>query len=836
MSVVGIDLGTTKSVIGIWRNGPQVIPVAGKRAMPSSILAVGREIVVGERALNHPSRYSAKGYSISSVKRLMGTAGETEWGSLKTYPQEVSAFILSELRYQASRYIGGDVSQAVIAVPAHYNENQRRATQEAAEIAGLEVRRLLNEATAAVLTFAYARPGFTGKVLVVDMGGGTLDISLAEIGNGCVEVLSVAGDDRLGGDDVDQIIIDYVLGQAMGVPWEDLSGIEKSMLRESVTAAKLALSTVMRTSIYLPSFVSGRDLDVNIDRDTLETQCLGLLERVKKHLRKVYSDAGLKPDNTDACLLIGGASRMPMIQRVVSQEAGHNLFAGVDPETAVAEGAIIQAGILEGSMKDRVLLDVLPSTYGVAVGDHMEPVVARGATIPARRSKLFTTSKDSQSAVTIMLYQGEHQYAAGNTYLGTLDVVGIPPAKAGIPKIEVTFDADVNTIIHVTAKDLGSGKAYETTVRGPFGLNDAQLKAMQKRLTSWAEERASADLRDEARCVQFELARITAEDADALDWNTLRDLRQTLKELETSLSTPPPLAGLVQLIHKAGLCRNTATKMISDRRQVVEDARAAISHYRRILPHIQGQPEARPLVQGTELAENYIEERAETSELSCLVDGLSTLYRTLRPKAISCLFDSVRRSDAAKAWLSAANAPEIRRSMDCLATDKEVNLLLQLVDEGSEVAERGPDPSTPLTGSPEDAALLAALAIWIGSDRLSAFHQGAESRFRSSLYATVLCAMEHGNKADMRERSSQAIGWFVRVRDCPREIAHLYLHEEEGPVKANLLSHLLLLAPETLTEIVEKMNEAEREVLLSSRRLRLNLTDESGNSLRKDLL
>lgn len=500
--IVGIDLGTTKSAIGFWQNGrPIIIPDKyGNLSIPSLVLITPeKDIFAGVNAQKHPDRYKSNNITISSVKRLTGKQGQTGWGWWKTYPQEISAFILSELKYQAEKHVGQKVTDAVIAIPSHFDENQRRATKEAAWIAGFNVLRLINEATAAALSY-----GINKKrdeiILVFDIGGGTSDISVAEIGEGVVEVKSIEGDSRLGGDDFDQVIIDYILDnvQKKYDSHFALDIIQEVILKDIAQAAKIELSSKYSTHIYIPGFFCGGnkyyDLDISISRKTFEALSKGLFDRSINMVKTALTSAGLRPRDLHNFLLLGGSSRIPYFRELFIKEFNVSPITGADIESCVAQGAIINAAVLKGDVKDILLLDAISTSYGIEVhGGEFSKLIEKNTTFPVKRSKVFTTTENNQSAIKIRLYQGENNIASNNDFLGTIELKDIPLAKKGTPQIEVTFYVDPNMIVNVSAKDIASGKIEKIQVQSPYSLNDSQIRLMYRRLSLWQVERQLFD-------------------------------------------------------------------------------------------------------------------------------------------------------------------------------------------------------------------------------------------------------------------------------------------------------------------------------------------------------
>ena len=438
--IIGIDLGTTKSVVGVWRNGePHIIPDKyGNLSIPSLVLVTPDEkIFVGSSAKKHPDRYSGKNVTISSVKRYIGRRGETGWGWWKTYPQEVSALILAELKYQAEQYLGCDISNAVIAIPSHFDESQRRATRESALIAGINPLRFSNEATMAILNYGHLKNYQSEKnVVVFDWGGGTLDVSIATIGEGVYEVKCVEGDSNLGGDDFDKVIEDHILDEIkkkFGKTIE-LSQEQKTFLKEISEKVKKDLSISQTTNIFYPSFLkvgtAFQDLNITIDRSTFESLSKNLFDRAFTLLNKALSSINWNFSKIDDLLLLGGSSRIPYIKNKLRKKYKIEPFTGVNPETCVAEGAIIKAGVLGGNVKDALLLNALPSSYGIAIeGGKFSPVLPKNVTTPTRKTKVFTTSTDNQSSISIDMFQGESQKTSENVFLGTFELTGILSSK-----------------------------------------------------------------------------------------------------------------------------------------------------------------------------------------------------------------------------------------------------------------------------------------------------------------------------------------------------------------------------------------------------------------------
>ncbi|WP_026584467.1 molecular chaperone DnaK [Bacillus sp. J33] len=521
--IIGIDLGTTNSCVAVLEGGePKVIPnPEGNRTTPSVVAFKNGERQVGEvakrQSITNPN-------TIISIKRHMGTDYKTEIEGKEYSPQEVSAIILQYLKSYAEDYLGDKVTKAVITVPAYFNDAERQATKDAGKIAGLEVERIINEPTAAALAYGLDKMDEDQTILVYDLGGGTFDVSILELGDGVFEVKSTAGDNRLGGDDFDQVIIDYLVEQFKKENGIDLSKDKMALqrLKDAAEKAKKDLSGVTSTQISLPFITAGEagplHLEVTLSRAKFEELSADLVERTMGPTRQALKDAGLTPSDIDKVILVGGSTRIPAVQEAIKKETGKDPHKGVNPDEVVAMGAAIQGGVITGDVKDVVLLDVTPLSLGIeTMGGVFTKLIERNTTIPTSKSQVFSTAADKQSAVDIHVLQGERPMAADNKTLGRFQLGDIPPAPRGVPQIEVSFDIDKNGIVNVRAKDLGTNKEQAITIKSSTGLSDEEIDKMVRE----AEENAEADKK---RKEEVELRN----EADQLVFTT----EKTLKDLE----------------------------------------------------------------------------------------------------------------------------------------------------------------------------------------------------------------------------------------------------------------------------------------------------------------
>ncbi|TEB11525.1 molecular chaperone DnaK [Pelotomaculum propionicicum] len=544
--VIGIDLGTTNSCVAVMEGGEAVvIPNAeGARTTPSVVgFSKTGERLVGQvakrQAVSNPDR------TVSSIKRYMGTDHKVTIDDKNYTPQEISAMILQKLKADAEAYLGGKVDKAVITVPAYFSDSQRQATKDAGKIAGLEVLRIINEPTAAALAYGLDK-GEEQTILVYDLGGGTFDVSILELGDGVFEVKSTSGNNRLGGDDFDQRIMDYLVTEFKKDSGIDLRNDKMAMqrLKEAAEKAKIELSGVATSNINLP-FISAdasgpKHLDITLSRAKFEEMTADLIEKTMGPTRQALSDSGLDPKNIDKILLVGGATRMPAVQEAIRKMLGKEAHKGINPDECVAIGAAIQAGVLAGEVKDVLLLDVTPLSLGIeTLGGVFTRLIERNTTIPTSKSQIFSTAADGQTTVEIHVLQGERSMAGDNKTLGRFTLTGIPPAPRGVPQIEVKFDIDVNGIVNVAAKDMGTGKEQSMTITASTNLNDKEIEKMVKEAEQYAAEdskrKEEVETRNQADSMVYQAEKTIKDFKDKADPAAVEKLKKALDELKEAL-------------------------------------------------------------------------------------------------------------------------------------------------------------------------------------------------------------------------------------------------------------------------------------------------------------
>ena len=850
LPAVGIDLGTTKSVIGVWQDGKcRIIPDNfGHRSIPSLVVVTADDrILAGRQAQTYPDRYRSKNITISSVKRLMGRKGETGWGWWKAYPQEVSAFILTELKSQAERYLGEEIRRAVIAIPSHFDEAQRRTTKEAAEIAGLEVIRLLNEATAAVLAYAFHRQG-NETTLVFDFGGGTLDISVAEWGEGTYQVKSIEGDSKLGGDDFDQVILDYILDRVhqqygSAIEWDP---IQKAILKETAEKAKAEMSSTLTTSIYIPGFLRvGHkfcDLNILLERREFEERSRSLVDRTMTLLEKALNSADVKAFHLNSLLLIGGTSRIPFIREAVRKELGREPITGVDIETCVAQGAVIEAATLQGMLGGILLLDVIPSSYGIGLKDDIfSPLILKNTTVPTRSSQRFTTTMANQSAIPIAIYQGESQKASKNSFLGTVELRDIPPSAAGVPQIEVTFDVDSNMIVRVKARDIGTGKQQNIEVKSPYGLNSVQVKVMRQRLKSWLSERQISQVKSEIDLLISVIEKILAEKASALSWDEILTLRKCCASLSETKTKKYPYGELISMLQAARPTAEKAQQKTARYERVVQDIDNLAARVRSLAPLMEAEKSFILVTQGVDLLKDYLQRHSSFDELQKTLSAVRSVYEEAKATFIKREIENLRTSEEMAQWTSEAergfsDSSLVRQNLLKLKSINSVRMIVGLL-EGEDIdyqASIQRKVTEWIKGnSYSEACFFLIISSFIDHHHVSEINKVPLDESNSAILAfSIFDSLDRDKSDDVRRTAARAVANYLLDFKYIALIVDRISNEPDVTTKKCLLDCVNKQSPGVLEKFFVNADMETRARIAADEDLLVKLAREPGQETR----
>ena len=830
--VLGIDLGTTKSAVGIWDGGrPRILPSeSGSQSIPSLVMVTpDEEIYAGLQAAKHPDRYNSKNITISSVKRMIGSKGETGWGWWKSYPQEVSSFILSELRQRAEGLLEDEASRAVIAIPSHFDEAQRRATKEAASIAGIEVLRLLNEATAAILAYGIARPS-DETVVVFDLGGGTLDVSVAGIGGGLFEVKTIEGESNLGGDDFTQAIIDYVTDQVRKETGPEVAAdaAHSLMLREAADKAKIDLSSSHSTTLHIPGFLScgskHSDLRVEISRDTFEALCKPLLDRAIELLRKALDRSGA--GRPDALLLLGGSSRIPILRQRVREELNVEPFTGVDPETCVAQGACIQAGTLTGQVKEVLLLDVMPSSYGIGtLGGVFSTLIEKDTIVPTKKSEVITTTADNQGSIGIDIFHGERKMCADSIYVGHIDLDGIPPAPKGVPQIEVTFDADPNMIIRATAKDLGTGKEREVTIRSPFGLTQVQINMMAKRLARWKERKRVLDALPRATAVQSRIAELLQRSRKFLEHNEVTLLEDRARELALATQNVEQAERILTAVMTTGEAVESIATQVQTRRNLLQERQGLTRKIHQLNTMALGpySADCDTLRHGISLLKEYDARGAAPTETASLVASVRWSYCDLVAKQLVDLLRQLLSSDEFKGAVRSPKSGYTHGAKDspmsaCLAL-QPVRVLRSIIAEEVEYADDVCARVGDVVAGDHDVAaawfLVCRACDWRSHARPPA-DLPSDQDLADCCISVLLDTLDSEPLPARRKAAAEILVRFLAPEDHYGRLVRAVLRESDAETQICLLRHIDRQPREALAEWFSNSDTETRTQVKSS--------------------